>query len=688
MTLVVKVDGVALPDGALVIDGGTNSNLPGGVQGLPLAAYYGESLTGNYSIDDPEGAYDFTSLHTITAEETAATNPFITGGWITGRSVHRGIYKSGVSRVWNVDFIDINWNYSLMVFRASSAKRPYETDIARAAFIQASAPMAYTPSYDNGRFNVTDNPVNFDESDLVGRYPIEAFNEFVGIAGKNFYNYWDPTDEEISIHYDLIGVGPTAALTISNDIADTSSTCFYPFLDAELSMDSAYKVTGMLFAYRGAYAYGIRQATIDELGPSIFSPDGLQRDEVYRTDRVGRLATAQALIQSMLTQRAEDTDTIKVSIRVPAAQVNDALPGDVITVKFTHLPGYETDTDLPIIRRNVVPSPGRVDTYDLHLELSGAGKATGPGGGDPTPFPQEPVECNPEIIQTATGSSLGTNVSAVFADTPTPGNVIVAMMVIRSTSAMVTPTGFTQIESQIDDDDGQSMAMYYREVQPGDTTTVHSGGGNPSANMRMYIAEVTGVGVTLTDSVLVSDDSAHGPDWTQDLGSVTVTEGGIVFGGAIIGNNAADDTFVDGTNGAITLLGTGGGVNQGGPAKWFGYYLPTADGSVEISIDWNDPGSDPVAQGQAAISAFFECGTAATTTCPGAGTPNHRPEVVTLTGADGTTRCPFADGTLRVFIDATEQTDGLVSQDGATGDFTLGFDPTPTEVCTVEYLGR
>ena len=72
MTLVVKVDGVALPDGALVIGEGPNSNLPGGVQGLPLSAYYGQSLTGGYSIDDPEGAYDFTGLHTITAEETAA----------------------------------------------------------------------------------------------------------------------------------------------------------------------------------------------------------------------------------------------------------------------------------------------------------------------------------------------------------------------------------------------------------------------------------------------------------------------------------------------------------------------------------------------------------------------------------------------------------------------------------------
>jgi hypothetical protein len=59
-----------------------------------------------------------------------------------------------------------------------------------------------------------------------------------------------------------------------------------------------------------------------------------------------------------------------------------------------------------------------------------------------------------------------------------------------------------------------------------------------------------------------------------------------------------------------------------------------------------------------------------------------------MTGPDGTTLWPFANGTLKVFVDDVEQTAKLVSQDGATGDFVLGFTPTPTEVVTVEYVGR
>jgi hypothetical protein len=73
---------------------------------------------------------------------------------------------------------------------------------------------------------------------------------------------------------------------------------------------------------------------------------------------------------------------------------------------------------------------------------------------------------------------------------------------------------------------------------------------------------------------------------------------------------------------------------------------------------------------------------------PAPGQINIRPEIATMTGANGTTLWPFADGTLHVFVDNVEQTAKLVAQDGAAGTFTLGFTPTPTEVVTVEYLGR
>ncbi len=73
---------------------------------------------------------------------------------------------------------------------------------------------------------------------------------------------------------------------------------------------------------------------------------------------------------------------------------------------------------------------------------------------------------------------------------------------------------------------------------------------------------------------------------------------------------------------------------------------------------------------------------------PAPGQQNIRPEIVTMTGDSGTTLWPFADGTLHVFVDNVEQTAKLLSADGVTGDFQLGFTPTSTEVTTVEYQGR
>ncbi len=707
MTLVAKVDNVALPDGALLIGGAPNSSIPGGIQGLPTAAYFGEAMFGGLSIDDPEGIYDFDGLHTFTVDETADTGrPRIWNGLLTGRRVHRGPYSSGPSRVWDIDIWEMNLLFALMVFRAESAHRPAETDLVRAQFIIESQPMAFTPTVDNGRANFTDNPINFDESDLVSRYPIEALNEFAGIAGKNFYNYWDQDAEENSFHYDLIGVGPAAEITITNDEADTlDSTTYRPFLDAELDEGAEWTVTGMLLNYKGAYAYGIRQATIDALSPTIFSPDEFQRDEVYRTDRVGKLSTANSLIQSMLLDRATDRATIRCSIRVPAAVVNTGTQaGQLVTVKFTHLPGYEAETDIPIIRRNVVPTEGRVDMYDVHLELSGVGKPTGPGGGVPGVFPP-PRTCSVGNVGTVQAGvpavTTGPGIGEGFIDMtspPTPGNVVfLVTMNFEPTSnneGWTGVTGFTAITGELNEPDrGMQSQAWYRVAEAGDTAHIHMTCDTGGFGDRAAVAFVEYSGVDTLDDFdgfVVSPDPAGSNPQVIDLGTVTPTAGatGLLvsfmipsldqndpWGTVSLDSPLDEDTRYDTVNASRVYIIVGHEV------------IANTAGSYTPSLTTTYPPGNNMAAWMAGTFTFL-CSGDATGLCPDTGQPNTRPEVVTLTGPDGTTACPFADGTLHVYIDNVEQTDKLVSQDGVTGDFTLGFDPTPTEVCTVEYLGR
>jgi hypothetical protein len=133
-------------------------------------------------------------------------------------------------------------------------------------------------------------------------------------------------------------------------------------------------------------------------------------------------------------------------------------------------------------------------------------------------------------------------------------------------------------------------------------------------------------------------------------------------------DGAGDWTFT----GSFTPSGPDAGSNpfrmMGGTAVSPHGHLPAGTVSFVIDPDGWDPGGDPVP--------------------PSPGQVNARPEVVTMSGADGTTLWPFADGTLKVFDDNTDQTGAIIAQDGSAGTFTLGFTPWPGEVITVEYLGR
>lgn len=359
-------------------------SFPGGVAGLPSAAFNGEVSVAGLQIEDPEGDLLLAGLHAFTVDETDCDLPRIFTGWLYGKTISRGPYRTGAGRVWNCDIVDQNFAFGLKVFRASSAKRPAETDIARMAFMVDSAPMAATPVHANSFANFTDNPINFGDADYVTQYPVELAASVAGTSGKNFYAYWDETEEEISLYYDLVTEqARVSSLAISNVIADKDADTFYPTVDAEMNRTPEQVASGMLFGYRGAYVYRQRAETIT---------DYIDRDVVYRTDRVGIEATAIALADAMLIERSVEKDTITCTIRVPSSRVNHAHAGMWIPCRFTHLPGLEAGggVSLPIIRRNVIPVPGRRDQYDLQLELSTKAPERGPGGGDPGVFPHDP----------------------------------------------------------------------------------------------------------------------------------------------------------------------------------------------------------------------------------------------------------------------------------------------------------
>lgn len=386
MALVFKLDGVTLTNRVRMTGSGD-----GGVAGLPSAAWLGETATGGVTIDDPEGDLDLTSWHTFTVDETSCSKPRIWGGWLTGRKIRRGPHRTGPGRVWDCDITEINNALVLEVFRsAADSIRPAETDVERIDAALGSGAMSGTPVHDNGRFNHA-GPINQSAANFVGQFPLDMLMSAATNAGKNLYCYWDDVAEEISLHYDVWGEGPAAGIGISNVIADVDgSSVFYPLLDAELEQDGSQVATGVLLHWAAGYTYSRNQTLIDELSPTEFSPDEFRRDFAYESTRIGSPTTAQHYVDIALDQRSHDDDTITCAIPVPAEAVNLIVPGDVVTVRFSHLPDYESATEIVCVRRTVVLPTTWPWVYELHLELANFGVVRAVDGGDPGTLPYTP----------------------------------------------------------------------------------------------------------------------------------------------------------------------------------------------------------------------------------------------------------------------------------------------------------
>src|SRR6185369_6807218 len=123
--------------------------------------------------------------------------------------------------------------------------------------------------------------------------------------------------------------------------------------------------------------------------PTEFSPVNFKRDQMLRSDNIGKLTTATAYLSVYLADAEQEREDITLSVRVPASLVNYIEAGMLIDVKLTHLPGLEDFTTLPIIRCSKLPTPGRTDTWDVRIQLSENVKSALSLGGDPGDLPHD-----------------------------------------------------------------------------------------------------------------------------------------------------------------------------------------------------------------------------------------------------------------------------------------------------------
>lgn len=678
MSLEFRIDGTLLDADRVEIDG---------VAGLPAAAWIAEPMTAGVRVEDPDGDLDLIGWHEFTVDETACDLPRVFTGLIQSRRISRGTYRTAAGRVWDCDIVDQNALFGLKVFRASSAKRPAETDLARMDFMVNSAPMASNPVFEGTLTNFTDNPIAFAEANYVTQYPVHIIDSVAGVAGKNAYAFYNDTTNQIELYYDQFGAQlRNAQVSVSNVIADVNidPDCYYPFIDAELTRSPYNTNAGILLEYISGFVYGQRPQTIT---------DFIDRDVVYRTDRIGKVETANAVLAAMLEAQSVEEDTVVFTIRVPASKVNHAHAGMWIDCRFTHLPGLGTTTALPIIRRNVTTVPGRRDLYDIRIEASKKAPSKGPGSGVGSVFPHRP-SCEEGFGEIVTGQEFNGVPSAGPSSTfdaslpgaPTPGNTVIIYMASRlpSPDDPDIPDGFLDVGPGLISPHETVGRVAYRHVESGDTATIaHWGGGSsgtPPTSLRLE--ERTGLLNISATSGTNDVDPGHVAGTDFPGAAITPTSGlpGVVVGFVFMKRDQA--LFTAGTG--YTLLNA---RKEGAALEWAavekiitstsGSYTPQINCSTtQVVFDDHDYGQ---------ITIAF--------TCEGADQPPATGQWIygeAVATGDGTTvtfttAWPFIEGSLRVYYDLVDQTGAILSTDNEAGTFTMAGAPLTGWQVTVDY---
>lgn len=656
----------------------------GEMDGFVSAFYGGEIGTSGIVIDDPTGALDFLGFRKFHVIEDACTPSSIWRGYVTARTIARGdlLEDLGTGRRWTCDLVDGNFLLGLLTLHAPEVfKRPAETNVERTAWLLTTSAMtdAGPGIFDNG-FVLTSPVGPFDEADYLGQFPSEVLASVHGAFSTEttFSVYWDEaasTGEEWSLFSGPITtVLGTLDAKLSNDPADFSDPDVYQAMEGQQLLRNPEDTgDGLLFIYKGVPLYRRRVAT--------FTDYGIHRDQIHRTDRVGKAATASTQTDRLLIANSVENDTIECDVALNANQVNFFREGWRTSAKFTHIPGYEDYVETTVIKRSV--KEFSYNRYVVHLTLSNKAPAGGIGGGDPGDFPH-PSPCSSTSGTIVQGDTSFTVVLGVlyanFATDPTPGNTLIYFATNRVSPPfapddpdwILTPPGVMSVSPYAD-----GVAIWIRPVKSSDSTAIVISTSTPGNSIDV-ILELEGE-LTLVDSDVNTSTGAVvvGPAVTPTAGSVAAVLGFLIG----TENTATGPTF---TASAPWTEIIDASDTAGHPQATVVYqHVASASGSY-APTSTNSFGGPKASQSIALV-----CSASDNPPTPGQWIYGEVP----LPAPDGaettfTTAFPFADGSLTVYVDNLDQTAAVSSFDGATGSFTLSFAPWGTDIVTVDYQGR
>ena len=348
------------------------SNTRFGTLSFSNNAMVGEAAVSNVTIEDPGGIYSFVGLRAFDVRESSApSNNSVIGRFaVQDRKVSRSPEHAlivGASRQWTLDLVDYNWHLGKRILTDSDAKRPDETAGDRIRWLLKSA--AHFALYDYGY--VTYPSDQMEACDYRGQRPLDLLADCAVESGYNFWCDYNEAHGRPELFFMDPGSGDYPSnYRISNVLSDIdSTTTFAPYEDAELTRSATKIAYGVYLAYEGGSVYVRKDVTGEQFA---------KLDQSAPMSNVKKKARARRIANHFLNDNDEEDDMISVSIKMPLALVNGIRHGQLVNVRFSHLPGYESFTPVRVLRRSVIQEDeGGTDHYRLQLELSPSGSAAG-----------------------------------------------------------------------------------------------------------------------------------------------------------------------------------------------------------------------------------------------------------------------------------------------------------------------
>lgn len=351
-------------------------------------ANVGETGMGGLVVDDVGAAQLLVGHKAFTIEESACSQPRLFTGWTTQRDMARSEERGmivGTDRLHDVNLIDLNALFDFRMIAGTAADRAAESWGARLAWILGSDFLSGL--YSGTAFVMAAPPAwTCDAADYRGQTPRAVFDDLCQVSNTyalQYFAFWNPAGTAIDLFLDgEDGCIGTSTLSISNDIADSSATCFFPSEDTTLGRKPDQVYSEVTVNYRSGTKRLFRSR-------ESIATNFIRRGANLDVPRVYSDNAAATVAEAFLDRHDHEIDVVTTTIRVPKASAGLVQAGQRIVVKFTHLPGYATATSVRVVECTPTPIDDLAAYYDIHLvlELPQPSPSTDAGAGCPDPTP-------------------------------------------------------------------------------------------------------------------------------------------------------------------------------------------------------------------------------------------------------------------------------------------------------------